>query len=221
MRQTILRLFGKPIRRSVRWYLSKPRDFKFHDIRISVRPGVFHPGFFFSTRFILHFLGSQKIKGKRLLDLGCGSGVISIFSQRRGAIVTAVDVNPEAVQNTLENSMRNNTEVSAFVSDLFDSIPPTLFDWIVVNPPYYPVDAKTDEEKAWNCGQNHEYFERFFAQLAGYISSESKVLMILSDVCDLERIFDIASSKNFRFEKISEKSVWADGKNYLYFIKPN
>ena len=220
MRQTLLRFLGKPIRKSVHWYLSKPREFKYQGMCISVSPRVFHPGFFFSTRFILEFLGTQNLSGKKLLDLGCGSGIISIFSQKRGASVTAVDINKTAVQNTIENSFKNHTKISAFVSDLFGSIPPTLFDWIVINPPYYPADPKTEEENAWNCGQNHEYFERLFIGLGNYIHPESKVLMILSDVCDLKTIFEIAFSRNFRFEMISQKKVWADGHNYLYFVKP-
>lgn len=219
MRETLLRLFGKPIRKSVRWYLSKPREFSFKSVRISVSPGVFHPGFFFSTRFILDFLDSQDLDGKKLLDLGCGSGMISIYSRRRGAIVTAVDLNTKAVQNTIENCMRNNVEISVFASDLFSRIPRTLFEWIVINPPYYPADPRNEEENAWTCGQNHEYFEGLFHQLGSYVSSESKILMVLSDVCDLKTIFRIAASNNFRFEKISEKRVWADGQNYLYFIK--
>jgi release factor glutamine methyltransferase len=219
MRQALLRFLGKPIRKSVQWYLSKPREFKYQDISISVLPRVFHPGFFFSTQFILEFLDTQNLSGKKLLDLGCGSGIISIFSQRRGAYVTAVDINKTAVKNTIENSVKNHTKISVFESDLFGSIPPTLFDWIVINPPYYPADAKTEEENAWKCGQNHEYFERLFTGLGNYINSESRVLMILSDVCDLKTIFEIASSRNFRFEMMSQKQVWADGHNYLYFVK--
>jgi release factor glutamine methyltransferase len=219
MRQTLLRFFGKPIRKGVQWYLSKPREFRFKDITVSVSPGVFHPGFFFSTRFILDFLASQNLDGKKLLDLGCGSGIISIYSQRRGASVTAVDINQKAVRNTIENSIKNEVKISAFVSDLFGSIPQTLFDWIVINPPYYPADPKTEEENAWNCGKNHEYFEKLFTGLGNYITAESKVLMILSEVCDLKTIFEIASSKSFFFEKISQKKVWADGQNYLYFIR--
>lgn len=219
MRRTLLRLFGKPIRKSVQWYLSKPRDFKFKEIRISVSPGVFHPGFFFSTRFILDFLDTQNLDGKKFLDLGCGSGIISIYGFKKGAIATAVDVNKKAVKNTIENSVRNDAKVSVFVSDLFVSIPRTLFDWIVINPPYYPADPRTEEENAWNCGQNHEYFERLFADLGHYTDRDSKVLMILSEVCDMDRIFQIAYSRNFFFEKLLEKNVWADGKNYLFFIK--
>lgn len=219
MNHRLLRLIAKPLRKSVKWYLSKPREFRFKNIEISVSPGVFHPGLFFSTRFILDFLESQDINGKKLLELGCGTGIISIYCRRRGAIVVAVDLNKKAVQNTVANSIRNNTDISAFASDLFGSIPQTLFDWIIINPPYYPADPKTEEDSAWNCGRNYEYFERLFTQLAGYISSESRVLMILSEVCDLDRIFEIASGRNFYFEKISEKRVWADGKNYLYFIK--
>jgi len=56
--------------------------------------------------------------------------------------------------------------------------------------------------------------------LKNYTKAESQILMVLSDVCDLERIKAIGKTHQWDFNKILEKSVWADGKNYLFWIKP-
>ena len=216
--QSILQRLGLPLRASVQWYLSKPRKYRYKHIAIRVLPGVFHPGFFFSTRIILDFLSTQDLARKSFLEMGCGSGLISIFAADKGALVTACDINSKAIENTKQNSKIHNVEITVTASDLFQNID-GKFDWIVINPPYYPTKPKKEEEYAWYCGEEHEYFERFFHSLSTFTHAESKVLMILSDVCDLEKIFSIASKNEFQFEKILEKKVWADGLNYLYWIK--
>ena len=218
--QAFVRLFGKPIRKGVQWYLRKPREFNYGTIKLVVDPGVFHPGFFFSTRFILEFLNKQSLGGQRFLEVGCGSGIISILAAQKGADVTAIDINKKAVANSIQNAARNNVKIHVTMSDLFDNVSPIRFGWIVINPPYYPADAKTEEEYAWNCGLNHQYFENLFSRLGSFVTQESKILIVLSDVCDLKTIFAIAAANRFLFEKISERKVWADGRNYLFWIKP-
>ena len=40
-------------------YLSKERSYRYKDISILVFPGVFHPGFFFSTKILLKYLATN------------------------------------------------------------------------------------------------------------------------------------------------------------------
>jgi release factor glutamine methyltransferase len=219
MKSTLVKLVGRPLRAGVRWYLSKTRSYTYDDISIDVMPEVFHPGLFFSTKFILTFLKTQDLKEKKFLELGCGSGLISIYASKNKAEVTASDINPVAIQNAKTNAIKNLVDVSVIHSDLFDNLNKTIFDWVVVNPPYYPADPKRPAEYAWYCGKNHAYFERFFSEVKNYTNSGSKILMVLSDVCDLQAIFSIGEKHGVKFEKITEKDVWTDGKNYLYWVK--
>lgn len=219
MNQTILKLIGKPLRAGIRWYLSKPRSYSYKGITINVPTGVFHPGFFFSTKFILEFLERHDLENVKLLELGSGSGLISVFAAKKGARVIGSDINTKAVSATHENAKNNEVMVEAICSDLFEEIPLMPFDWVIINPPYYPVNPKTEEEYAWYCGAGHEYFKKLFSSLEHYTDEESKILIILSDVCDIPQIMSIASTNNFILEEIAHRSVWADGKNYLYWIK--
>ncbi len=71
-----------------------------------------------------------------LLDMGCGYGVIGIvlkgiFPQ---CSITAVDVNPRAVELTQLNAEKNQKEIHAFVSDGYSEVTEN-FDGIVTNPP--------------------------------------------------------------------------------------
>lgn len=71
-----------------------------------------------------------------VLDMGCGYGVISIVLKKLfpECSVTAVDVNPRAVELTEINSERNGTRLRTFVSDGFSSVD-GKFRWIITNPP--------------------------------------------------------------------------------------
>jgi release factor glutamine methyltransferase len=188
-------------------YLRHDRPYSFDGLKLIVRKGVFHPGFFFSSRLLIEALQRFDLKDKNLLELGCGSGMISCWSAREGAKVSAVDLNRAAVANAKENAEANGlaAKVKALQSDLFDALKGQWFDFIVVNPPYYPKHPKTDAEQAWYCGEGFEYFHRFFKELSAHISSTSVVLMSLSEDCDLESIQQIGKTHDFGFKTLVEK----------------
>ncbi len=135
-----------------------------------------------------------------------------------GAKVTAVDISSLAIENTKVNTKKNNAEITIVQSDLFERLT-SSFDWIFVNPPYYPKKATKEEEFAWYCGEQHEYFSKFFSKLSSVAHDKSQIIMVLSEVCDLKTIFRIASDHHFELVKILEKKVWLDGKNYIFQIK--
>ncbi len=209
-----------PLPSLVRWYLSRKRVYRFRDLTIEVFPGVFHPGIFYSTTFLLQFVEKQVLRNSTVLEVGAGSGIISLMATRMGASVTATDISNKAIQNIHQNAKANKVTLSVVQSDLFERLPPQKFDWIFINPPYYPRQPIKEEEFAWFCGEHHEYFMNFFEGLAPFISSHTQTIMVLSEVCDLGRILEIAVSHGFELIKILEKKVLMDGKNYLFQIKP-
>jgi release factor glutamine methyltransferase len=201
-----------------KWYLRKERTFTYNEIEVKILPGVFHPGFFFSTKFLLEFLSRQNLTNKTFLELGCGSGLISIAASKTGADVTALDLSTTAIGNTKINAKKNHVQLEIIHSDLFNNVKKKFFDWIIINPPYYPRTALNETELAWYCGPNFEYFTKLFQQLGEYMHPSTQTIMVLSQNCGIEKIISIAESSGLRFEQIETKKVWLDQRNFLFSI---
>ena len=82
----------------------------------------------------------------RVLDLGCGSGVNTVFVAPHVREVVAVDISAAAVGNTEENCRRHGlTNVTTRRSDMFSGVD-GKFDLILANPPY--ISEEFEEEEA-------------------------------------------------------------------------
>ena len=137
------------------------------------------------------------MKGKSLLEPGCGSGLISIYAAMKGASVVSTDINPVAIEYLRKNSRQNQVALTIIHSDLFKHIPAQEFDIIAINPPYYRKQPRTLKDYAWYCGENGEYFTMLFAELNNYIHPGSEVYMVLFEGCDMEMINTIAMQNQF------------------------
>jgi release factor glutamine methyltransferase len=202
-----------------RWYLRKERSFTYLNTTVTVPPGVFHPGLFYSTKFLIDYLQEHSIKGQKLLELGCGTGLLSILASKAGAVVTASDLSQAAVDSTMRNAHANGTAIQILHSDLFDAIPKTDFDWIMINPPYYSWHPANDAELAWNCGEDFEYFRRLFPALRNYTHTGTNVIMVLTLGSELEKIFSIGRQSGIEFELIRTRGVLFDRKDFLFRVR--
>lgn len=219
MRKIFKRIISFLLVPLTRWYLRKERQYKYRDVSVTVFPGVFHPGLFYSTKFLIDYILTQPLKDKSLLELGCGTGLLSIITTQHGAAVTATDLSQRAIENITANAKQNRVQIKIIYSDLFDRIERKPFDWIIINPPYYARSIKTEEELAWHCGEEFEYFKKLFSTLKDYTHSTTQVIMVLTLGCELDKIFAIAKTHLFQFELLQEKNVLFDGKDFLYRIR--
>jgi ribosomal protein L11 methyltransferase len=83
------------------------------DACVRIDPGLaFGTGSHASTRLVLGFLETKIKGGERVLDYGCGSGVLAIAAAKLGAAtVDAVDVDPLAIEVTRANARINGVEL--------------------------------------------------------------------------------------------------------------
>jgi S-methylmethionine-dependent homocysteine/selenocysteine methylase/SAM-dependent methyltransferase len=109
---------------------------------IGVEPGVFVPtqGSFLTWKYLYREgVGAHQ----RCLDIGCGTGLLTVQLARNGAAhVHAIDIDEVAVSNTLTNAFRNGVadRVSAAPQDLFPWVPEEKYDVIVASLYQTPVD---------------------------------------------------------------------------------
>ncbi len=92
---------------------------------IRITPGMaFGTGYHETTRLSALLIEKYIQKGNNMLDIGCGSGILSIMGAQMGCHVTAVDLDPFAIEATQENTIKNNvsTQISIQQSDLLESV---------------------------------------------------------------------------------------------------
>lgn len=86
-----------------------------------------------TIKYIKKIYGDNKID---IVDLGCGSGCISIaLSKEVNSKVTAIDISDDALLVAKQNSKENNTDIKFIKNDMLDNIN-TKYDVIISNPPY-------------------------------------------------------------------------------------
>jgi len=200
-------------------YLSTTRGYTFRGIVLDIPPPVFHPGFFFSTKMLIRHLDQQAIEGKRFLELGAGSGLISIYAAIRAAQVVATDISATAISCVIDNAERNEVAIEVIKSDLFKNIPRCRFDIVVINPPYYKKAISREADLPWHCGENGEYFQNLFMDLRNYVHDTTDVWMVLCEGCDIEMIKGLAAKNHFSMECVQTKKTLLED-NYIFKIEP-
>ena len=83
----------------------------------TVNPGmIFGTGSHHTTQLCIEQLEARVEKGMRVLDLGCGSGILSIIALLLGAdYAEAIDIDPNAEKIAYENAERNNVSRDNYV----------------------------------------------------------------------------------------------------------
>jgi release factor glutamine methyltransferase len=218
MRELLRRLTSVFWVPATRWYLRKKRTYTGHEITVVVEAGVFHPGLFNSTNSLIDFLLEQDLSGKTFLELGCGTALIAIVAARAGALVTASDVSRKAVENARLNVAQNRATVEVIWSDLFDSLGAARFDWIIINPPYFARDPESDDDRAWYCGRQFEYFQKLFRDLRYHVHDGTNTAMILSSGTAFEEIVQLGVSAGYYLERIrTNHLLWEE--NFIFSIR--
>ena len=122
--------------------------------------------------------------GERLLEIGCGSGLLSVHAAKAGALVTAADISPYAVECTKKNASRNRLRIDVVQSDLFENLKGE-FDVIAFNPPYLPEETRSTSwiEKSWSGGQEgDEVAVRFLKDAWTHLAPGGRIYVILSSL---------------------------------------
>lgn len=99
---------------------------------VRLDPGLaFGTGSHISTRLVLQYLERNLRTGERVLDYGCGSGILAIVAGKLGAgEITATDIDPQALATTAANAADNGVALSVAAPE---SLSPGAFDLVLAN----------------------------------------------------------------------------------------
>ena len=103
---------------------------------IRLDPGLaFGTGTHPTTRMCLRFIATHDLKGQRVLDYGCGSGILAIGAAKFGAEqIDAVDIDEAAVTSTALNAQANEVSLNAGLPELAQGTYQTVLANILATP---------------------------------------------------------------------------------------
>ena len=103
---------------------------------IRLDPGLaFGTGTHPTTRMCLRWIASHDVTGQRVLDYGCGSGILAIGAAKYGAqTMDAVDIDQAAVESTTLNAQANHVTLNAGLPDLAQGVYDTVLANILATP---------------------------------------------------------------------------------------
>lgn len=177
------------------------------DIIIREEPDVYPP----SDDSILLIRSLDIKKDERILEIGCGSGVVSIHCAKNGAVVTSGDINPKAVELTRKNAGINDVSLDVLETDVYSNIS-GIYDTILFNLPYLPVDEEGLLAKAWSGGPDGlGPLPELLKGAPKHLAQDGRVIVVISSLMDTQVLWDLLDDYDFRsigeekffFEKLS------------------
>ncbi|HEY1258097.1 MAG TPA: 50S ribosomal protein L11 methyltransferase [Stellaceae bacterium] len=161
--------------------------------RLQVRPSVFHPGYFISSECFAEFIGRLDLRGRRVADIGTGSGILALAAARAGAThVIAADINPNAALTATENARANGygDRISAVCSDLFSAVAPRpVFDVILSSPPKHAGEPRDLADRGWHAGPHYRDIAALFDEAHARLKPDGRCYVMVSSDSDLD-LFD-------------------------------
>lgn len=87
-----------------------------------------------TTHLMVQHLRSMNLQGKKVLDMGCGTGILAIFAEMKGAKrVDAIDIDNWCYENSIENVERNKCKVISVFEGDSSLLKLKTYDLIIAN----------------------------------------------------------------------------------------
>jgi release factor glutamine methyltransferase len=165
---------------------------------IKISPSVYEPS---EDSFLLTEAALSQIKdSERILEVGCGSGIISaVIKTNTKARVTGIDINPYAAACARDNG------VDAIIGDLLSCIK-GKFDIIIFNPPYLPTNESERTNDWINVAldggyDGREIINRFLEEAGDHLADNGLVLILVSSFTGIEEVKSMMKSLDYDIEE--------------------
>lgn len=153
---------------------------------------------------ILEVLAESRLHGLRVLDVGTGSGILAAYCARKGAAVTATDIDLNATKALKLTADKLGLSIKLVACDLFSKVHGS-FDIVVFNPPYLP--SCTIGDRTIDGGeQGAEIINRFLDKLDEHLADGGIGLLVISSQNNPALL--AARHPNLSFRTVSERSLF-------------
>lgn len=182
--------------------------------RLAVRPTVFHPRYFISSECFAEFIDRLDLNGKRVVDVGTGSGILALAAARSGAESTiATDINPNAALSAAENASahRLSGRVTALCMNLLAAFAPRpLFDVILCSPPKHGCEPRDLSDRGWHAGLHFRDVAALFEQARQRLNPGGRFYLMLSSDSDLDLFEVLMLRAGFTARIVQKRSIFIE-----------
>jgi methylase of polypeptide subunit release factors len=180
-------------------------------MRLRVWPTVFHPRYFISSGRFAEFIGRLDLRGKRVVAIGAGTGILAIAAARAGSEnVIATDINPSAALSVPENASMNGVgdRITAVCMEGF--APHPLFDAIISNPPKHAQEPRDLADRGWHAGPNHRDIAALFDQAYARLKPGGRLYVMFSSDSKLDLIEGLIVYAGFQLHIVKKYSLFIE-----------
>ena len=128
--------------------------------------------------FLYDFISGFLPKGK-LLDVGCGVGIISLLLTRDfNTETTIIDKQELMLKYAEHNYELNQLNVESYLGDFIESLNGKKFDFVVSNPPFYDSNVTQSQNEHLNIARyaHHLPIEAFIAKVKEILTSRGRFI---------------------------------------------
>ncbi|MDF1557369.1 MAG: class I SAM-dependent methyltransferase [ANME-2 cluster archaeon] len=172
----------------------------YRDRTVQLLPNIYEPA---EDSFLLVDALLENIRpGSHVLEVGCGSGIVSVFALERCVSVVATDINPHAVRCARLNG------IHAVRTDLFAGIKGT-FDMVVFNPPYLPT-SEDERVGGWDDlmldggMSGRDIISRFVEEVGTHLKTNGQVLLLISSLTGINEVTSLMQDAGMSVEQVAE-----------------
>jgi len=174
------------------------KDLDFNGLIVEIEPKMsFGTGHHQTTFLMCQEMMVMNLKGKSILDMGAGTGVLSILAEKLGAdYIEAVEIESWSAENCAENATRNDCSKIVSLFGDFDVVTNREFDVILANI-------------------NKNVLKSHLAFYASKLKESGQLLLSGFFTTDNEQMIVLAEKEGLNFVKSENKENWS----MLKFIK--